>query len=99
MEYVYIENYVKIPQKQKIKFLEFINKCKDFKVLNQKIIFSEESLILELLKDSDVKKAYNNFKDFFKDLKNIKVDMIKKTLDKSNQIILTFNDTKKQIRI
>ncbi|MCK5110987.1 MAG: hypothetical protein KAQ94_05650 [Arcobacteraceae bacterium] len=99
MKYVYIENYVKISQQQKIKFLNFMNKCKDFKVSNQKIIFSEESLILEFLKDSDTKKAYSYSNDFFKDLEDIKVDMIKMTFDQSNQMILTFNNTNKQIRV
>ncbi|MEA3498247.1 MAG: hypothetical protein U9R16_04225 [Campylobacterota bacterium] len=99
MEYIYIKNYLKIPQQQKIKFLNFINRCEDFKVTNQNIIFSEESLILDLSKDSDIKKAYSYSKKFFKDIKGIKVNIIKKTFDQLNQMTLTFNDTNKQIRI
>ena len=78
MKYIYIENYLKISQEQKKNFLNFMNKCRDFKVSNEKIVFSEESLILGFLKDSDTQEAYSYFKEFFKDLKDINVDIIKK---------------------
>jgi hypothetical protein len=99
MQYLYIENYLKIPQEQKMKFLSFVNRSKDFKISNEKIVFSEESLMLGFLKDSDIQKAYIKFIDFFKDIKSIKVNKIKQTLDKSNNMVLTFSDSSKQIRI
>jgi hypothetical protein len=99
MKCIYIENYLKISDQQKVKFLDFINKSKDLKVLNEKVIFSEESLILELFKDSDVDKTYTKIIDFCKEIKDIKVDLIKQTVDKSNNLILTFMNTNKQIRV
>ena len=101
MQSIYIENYITLPQEQKIKFLNFINKCTDFKVSNQKIILGEESLIIGFLEGSDIQKAYINFTNFFNflGLKGINIELIKKTYDKSNNLILTFVDTNKQIRI
>lgn len=99
MKSIYIENYLKIPNQQKVKFLNFMNKSKDFKVSNEKIIFSEEALVLELIKDSDIEKAYKKFINYFKDIKDIKVQMIKQTFDRSNNPILTFMNTHKQIRV
>lgn len=101
MQYIYIEDYIRLSKEYKIKFLNFMNRCTDFKVSNQKIILSEEALILGFSEGSDIQKAYINFKNFFifQDLKHIKVDIIQKTFDKSNNMILTFNDTNKQIRV
>jgi len=99
MKCIYIENYLKISNKQKVKFLDFMNKSKEFKVSSEKLVFSEEALILELFKDSDIEKTCKKFIDYFKDIKDIKVDMIRQTVDKSNNLILTFSNTHKQIRV
>ena len=98
MEYIYIENYLKIAQSQKQSFLNFINKSKEFQVSSQKIIFCEESLIVEFLDKSNINNAYNNFKEFFKDFRDIKVDIITKIISKSNHTILTFLNNR-QLRI
>ena len=82
MEYIYIENYLKIAQSQKQIFLNFINKSKEFQVSNQKIIFCEESLLIEFLDKSNINQAYNNFKEFFIDLRDIKVKIIIKIITK-----------------
>jgi len=99
MKYIYIENYLKIAQSQKKSFLEFINKSQEFQVSNQKIIFCEESLLIGFLEKSSISKAYANFKEFFKDISEIKVDIISKTISKSNHTILTFLNNNKQLRI
>ncbi len=99
MEYIYIENYLKVEQSQKQSFLNFINKSDEFKVSNQKIIFCEESLLVGFLDKSNISKAYMGFKDFFKDLSEIKIDIITKIISKSNHTILTFVNNKKQLRI
>ena len=98
MEYIYIENYLKIAQNQKQSFLDFINKSKEFQVSNQKIIFCEESLLVEFLDKSNINKAYNSFKEFFKDFRDIKVDIITQIISKSNHTILTFLNNR-QLRI
>lgn len=99
MEYIYIKNYTKLSKNQKVRFLDSINKCDEFKISNQKILFCEEALILGLLKGSNMKIAYNYFKEFFKDIKDIKIDIVQKSFNKLNQTILTFIDTQKQIRV
>lgn len=99
MEYIYIENYLKIAQSQKQSFLNFMNKSKEFQVSNQKIIFCEESLLIGFLDKSNINKAYMSFKNFFKDFREVKIDIITKIISKSNHTILTFLNTNKQLRI
>jgi hypothetical protein len=99
MKYVYIENYVKITKEQKNKFLNFMNRCKDFKVSNNDIIFAKDSLVVGFLRDSNVHKACDYFKVLFLDVKDVHIDLVNKSFNKNNQMILTFNNTNKQIKI
>lgn len=98
MKYVYIQNYVKITKEQKNKFLNFMNKCKDFKVSNSDITFAKDSLVLGFLEDSNVQKASEYFKDFFQDIQDVHIDLVNKSFN-NNQMILTFNGSNKQIKI
>ena len=99
MKNLYIENYLKIPQEQKKKFLNLIVEGKDFKIENEKIIFSEESLLLGFKQASDTQNAFYFCKDFFKELKDINIDITKKSFDKSNNMILSFINSNRQIRV
>lgn len=99
MKYVYIENYLKITQEQKSKFLNFMNRCKEFKVSNSDITFAKDSLVLGFLEDSNVQKASEYFKEFFQDIQNVHIDLVNKSFNNTNQIILTFNGSNKQIKL
>ncbi len=99
MESIYIENYVKIPVEEKLDFLQSLEKNSDYEVENHEVIFSEESVIIDFKGKSDINKACNNFKQFFKKNKDIKVDKITKMKNKANQVILEFNNSKTQIRV
>ena len=99
MKYLYIENYLKISKEQKRNFLNTMNRSEEFKISNEKIIFSEESLLLGLLKDSNVQKAYEYFKNYFKEIKDINIDIIQSSFDKSNHTVLTFTYPYRQIRV
>lgn len=99
MKYIYIKNYLKITKEQKNKFLNFMNKCKDFKVSNSDIAFAKDSLVLGFLEDSNVQKASEYFKDFFEDIKDVHIDLVNKSFNNTNQMILTFNGSNKQIKI
>ena len=99
MESIYIENYLSIPVKEKVDFLESIAKSDDFKISKQEVVFCEESIIIDLKKNSDVNKACTNIKDYFKKNSDIKVDKIKKMRDKASKTILHFDDSKSKIRI
>jgi len=99
VKYVYIENYVKITKEQKTNFLNFMNRCKDFKVSNTDITFAKDAVVLGFLKDSNVQKASEYFKEFFQDIKDVHIDLVNKSFNDTNQMILTFNGSNKQIKI
>ena len=99
MESVYIENYLKIPVKEKVDFLNTLSQSDDFKVSKQEVVFSEESIIIDFKRDSDVNSACRKIKEYFKESTDIKVDKIKKLRDKASRTILKFGNSKSQIRI
>jgi hypothetical protein len=99
MKYIYISNYVKMTQEKKGKFLNFMNRCKDFKVSNSDIVFAKDALVLGFLQDSNIQKAYSYFNDFFEDVKEVHIDLVNKSFNNKNQMILTFNNSNKQIKI
>lgn len=99
MKYIYIANYVKISQEKKSKFLNFMNRCKDFKVSNNDIVFAKDALVLGFLRDSNIQKAYSYFKDFFQDIKEVHIDLVRKSFNDKNQMVLTFANSDKQIKI
>ena len=99
MKYIYISNYLKITQEQKSKFLNFMNRCKDFKVSNNEIAFAKDGLVLGFLRDSNMQKAYSYFTDFFEDVKEVHIDLVKKSFTNDNKMILTFNNSNQQIKV
>jgi len=99
MESVYIENYLTIPVKQKVDFLETLSNNSEFKIAKQEVVFSEESIILDFKNDSDINTACNMIKEYFEKDDTIKVDKITKMRNKASQMILKFDGSKNYIRI
>ena len=99
MKYIYISNYLKISAEHKSNFLNLMNRCKEFKVSNSDIAFSKDALVVGFLRDSNVQKACDYFKVLFQDVKEVHIDLVKKSFTANNQMILTFNNSNRQIRV
>ncbi len=98
MESIYIENYITMSPRQKEAFLIFIHNFKDLRVKKQKLLFCEESLLLEFFERSSIDKAYERLKIFFKNFTKIKVDIITDIISNPDYSILRFQNNK-QLRI
>ena len=99
MESIYIENYITLSPKQKQEFVIFIHNFKDLNVQKQQLIFCEESLLLEFFEKSNINKAYERLKTFFKNFSKIKVSIITDIISRSNYCVFTFdNNTKLRIK-
>ncbi len=98
MESIYIENYITMSPKQKEAFLIFIHNFKDLRVKKQKLLFCEESLLLEFFERSSIDKAYERLKIFFKNFTKIKVDIITQIIPGSDYSIFRFKNDR-QLRI
>lgn len=47
MKFIYVKNYLKSGREEKIKFFKFINKLENIKLMNQKLLLSEHSILLD----------------------------------------------------
>ena len=101
MNYIFIENYLQLAHEQKVSFFNFIKKTKEFKAIQQEIIFEEEAIILKLDSDVDITQSKNIIQSFFEsnNIKNIFVDIVKKQTTKFDKILLTFTNTNKLILV
>ena len=101
MKYIYIDNYLQLSKKQKERFFKFLGKSQDFKILQQEIIFEEESIILKLENKLNIDISLNIIKNYFtqNDIDDINVQIVKKHISKLNKTILTFVKTNQHILI
>jgi hypothetical protein len=94
MKFIYIENYLTITRDKKLEFFAYLRQQQNFRVVNQKIILNDNSLILELEDSSNIDFAKQYIHDFFKNDQNIKIKTIKKIIQNNLKIILGFEDKK-----
>ena len=97
MKYIYIKNYLKIIRQRKEYFSKFINCYEEFKVANQKIILNDNSLLLELIDQSDIDFAKLNITNFFKDEQEVEISIPKSVLFKTDTLTLIFKNNKKEM--
>lgn len=86
MEYLYIKNYLLASREDKLEFFKFLGVFKSFKVIKQKIVLNENSLILEFKENSDILRAKGSIEKFFKGKEHIEVKIIKKIQNKNEFI-------------
>lgn len=86
MKYVYITNYLLTTREDKFEFIKYIHSFKRFKIVNQKVILNDNSLILELSDDSSIQIAKKTSELFFKNVKKIQVYVIDKIILKNKEI-------------
>lgn len=71
MRFIYIKNYLNISREKKFEFIKYLYHFDKFKVINQKIVLNDNSLIIELDSNSSFKVAKKSIDAFFKDYKDI----------------------------
>jgi len=96
MRFIYIQNYLTTSRETKLEFLSHIGKQTTFRVINQKIILNDNSLILELEEDSNIEFAKQYIEDFFDKYRNIDIKKVNNIIQDKTQIILDFDDKKKK---
>ena len=104
MKFLYIEEYLKISRADKLDFFILLGAFKNFKVMHQKVILDSNAFLLEFSDESDIKFAKKTFEKFFEDIEQkdfkITVRLVKKIVQESGQIIISFeNDEHIRIKL
>ena len=96
MNFIYIKNYLKISRESKLLFFKFISSFKKSKVQNQKVVLSDNSLILEFSDDSNIDEAFNQIKEYFKKESFIDVKTLESLLLDREVLTLIFDENNKK---
>ncbi len=100
MKFIYIKNYLKIPREEKLKFFRLVGEFSGLRLRNQKVVLSDNSLILELSDDSNIDIAVEKIKKYFSQLKQIEVCALKELLLEQDLLTLVFDENnKKRIKL
>ncbi|WP_320034294.1 hypothetical protein [Halarcobacter sp.] len=92
MKYIYIANYLLTTREDKFEFIKYIHSFRRFKIINQKVVLNDNSLILELSDDSSIKIAKKTSELFFKNRKKIDVHIIDKIAINTKEMYIYKND-------
>ncbi|MGA1931181.1 hypothetical protein ACH5BF_00450 [Arcobacter sp. YIC-464] len=96
MRFIYIKNYLKIPRESKLLFFKFVSSLKKCRLENQKVVLSDNSLILEFCDDSNIDMALNQIKEYFKKETQIDVKKLQSLLLDSEVLTLVFDENNKK---
>jgi hypothetical protein len=92
MNFIYIKNYLNTSRSKKFQFMKYIYSFDKFKVNNQKIILNDNSLIIELSKDSSLETAKKAIDKFFEKEEEIKSIFVDKLIFEENELIILQKD-------
>ncbi len=92
MNFVYIKNYLNISRSKKFQFMKYIYSFDKFKVNNQKIILNDNSLIIELSKDSSLETAKKAIDKFFENEEEIISIFVDKLIFEKDKLIILHNE-------
>lgn len=101
MKYIFIENFTKSDKNQEEKFNDFILTTKWYRdIIHKEIICHKEALLLGFMNNNiDMSLVFKQIKNYFIEDENIYFEIVKKTLNDDNKVILEYETSKKQIRI
>lgn len=94
MKFIYIQNYLTTSREKKLEFFAYLGQQQKFRVVNQKIILNDNSLILELEDSSNIDFAKKYVNKFFRENPKVHIKIVKKIIQNHSKIILGFEDKK-----
>ncbi len=92
MKFIYIENYLSLKKEVKLSFFKFINGLDKLRILNQKVVLNDDSIILELSDSSNEMEVKAYIESFFKNYQDIRTHIVTKLVKNEEVLILTLKD-------
>lgn len=66
MKLIYVKNYLEITREEKLNFFKFIGSVDNLTITQQRVVFSENSLLLDFKETANVQKAKETIEGFLK---------------------------------
>lgn len=100
MKFIYVPNYLNTTREDKKEFLILLNSFRNFKIRNQKILLSDDSLLLELDDNSQINFTKEVIDKFFDENEDIRAQVLQNILHETDEVTLIFEDgTEKRIKL
>lgn len=90
MKFIYVQNYLTTSRDTKLEFFAHCAKQTQFRVVNQKIILNDNSMILELDDNSNIPFAKEYIEEFFKNYEKINIKIVNEIIQNNSKIVLDF---------
>lgn len=98
MKFIYVENYLEIPREKKINFFKFLGNADNLSVSHQRVVFGENSLLLDFKGDTNIQEAKKIIESFFERIPEISVCVVNQIIRNKDSLILEFNNKKLRVK-
>lgn len=102
IKFLYIKNYLDLTRRDKLDFFKLTGKFENFRILNQKVVLSDSSLLLEFSPTTDIEKAKEHIDKFItkKEYDNVEIKILKEIVLSKDEIHLIFkNNEQRKVNI
>jgi hypothetical protein len=97
MNSIYIKNYLDLTNKEKEHFFIFLKNHKSFVLMRQRILLTENALLLEFKKASDIQKIKVFIDDYLRIHNSVSTDIIRNVIQKNDYLVLEFDNKKLRV--
>jgi len=97
MKTIYIKNYLETSREEKLNFFKFLENSNGLSVSRQRVIFAENSLLLDFDKDTNIQEAKKNIESFFKRIHNVSVYTVNQIIQNKDNLTLEFDNKKLRV--
>jgi len=97
MKIIYVKNYLEIPREEKLNFFKFLNSVNNLTIMQQRVVFSENSLLLDFKETTNVQKAKETIEGFFEKIPNVSAHVVNQIIQDKDSVILEFNNKKLRV--
>jgi len=98
MKFIYVKNYLEIPREEKLNFFKFLGNTDNLRVTHQRVIFGENSLLLDFKGDTNIEEAKKLIEGFFEMTPEISVYVVNQIIQTKDTLILEFNNKKLRVK-
>ena len=97
MKFIYVKNYLEITREEKLNFFKFIGSVDNLTITQQRVVFSENSLLLDFKEATNVQKAKETIQGFFETVPNVSAHVVNQIIQDKDSVILEFNNKKLRV--
>ncbi len=97
MKFIYVENYLEIPREKKLNFFKFISSVDNLTISKQRVVFSENSLLIDFKEATNIQKAKETIEGFFENIPNVSAHVVNQIIQDKDSLILEFNNKKLRV--